>query len=126
MLRGEMINTPAFDTRFVRPALRIIALYLSIIVIASITILKPAQAEGTVSPLVTYWGGWNSSGFNCAGLASISAVKSCEMAKGQKITDDAGAYAGKFGIHPSSCPGVTLNDAGPIAPYLDVFSVAFY
>lgn len=45
------MDAPAFDaTRLVRPVLRSIALYLSIIVVSLITIIKFAQAEGTVPP----------------------------------------------------------------------------
>ena len=42
---------PEFDaTGFVRSVLRSIVFYLSIIVISSMTMVKPAQAEGAVNP----------------------------------------------------------------------------
>src|SRR4030067_1753588 len=76
-----MMAAPEFDaTGFVRPVLHTIALCFSSIVISSMTMIKPAQASGTVNPSVLYWGGNSASGYNCAGLTSLVAVQSCELA----------------------------------------------
>ncbi|MCR4304777.1 MAG: hypothetical protein NUV63_11235, partial [Gallionella sp.] len=64
---GEIMDALALDaTRFVRPALRSIVLYFLVIVISSTTMMiKPAQAEGTVSAAVLYKGGTNNDGYDC-------------------------------------------------------------
>ena len=44
-----MMDVPAFDAKgLLRPALRAVVLYLSVIVIALMTMIKPAQASGSV------------------------------------------------------------------------------
>jgi hypothetical protein len=51
----EIIDAPAFDaTRFVRLALRSIVFCFSIIVISSMTMVKPAQASATVVQSAPY------------------------------------------------------------------------
>lgn len=123
------MEAPAFDVkRFVRPDLRSLVFYLLIIVVSSVTIVKPAQASGTVNPSVLFWGGWGSSGnINCAGLPSLNAVKSCELAwlndlLAQDIISLANNYPG-ITPNPLSCPTAVLTDSGPISPYVDVFHV---
>jgi hypothetical protein len=95
------MNMPAFAaTRFVRPALRSIAVCFSIFLISSMALVSPAQAEGSVSAATAYWGGGNNSGYNCAGLSSLEAVQSCEVAKRQKWLADDLAYFSSWGTHP--------------------------
>ena len=49
------MDAPAVGVkRFVRPSLLAIVLYILVIMLSSITMIKPAQAEGTVSPLFSY------------------------------------------------------------------------
>jgi hypothetical protein len=68
--QGEIMDAPAFDaTRFVRPVLLAIALYLSIIAISSMMMVKPAHASGTV-PEVT--------GYSYGGVNYSSAAAVCE------------------------------------------------
>ena len=79
------MDAPAFDTkRLVRPALRIIALYLSIIVIASMTTVKPAYASGTVSTLNTYFAA--GSGFGNYINAATPAEACDRFAKSPQVT----------------------------------------
>jgi hypothetical protein len=103
-----------------------IAVCFSIFLISSMALVSPAQAEGSVSAATAYWGGGNNSGYNCAGLSSLEAVQSCEVAKRQKWLADDLAYFASWGTHPNSCPDVTLSDAGPSGVYVDVFSLAYY
>ena len=66
------MGAPAFDaTRIVRPILLTIALYLSIIVLSSVTMAKAANASGqiqpssaTVSPVKIYWWMDNNTGLH--------------------------------------------------------------
>lgn len=118
---------PAFDTKFVRPVLRSIVLYLSIILVPLLTMVRPAQAEGTVNPSVTYWGGSNNIGFNCNGMASVSAIQDCEIAKRKKwLADDHDQYVRWGASNIVSCPAPVLNDYGPAGNYADRFSVTYY
>ncbi|MBI3480353.1 MAG: hypothetical protein HY016_08375 [Nitrosomonadales bacterium] len=66
------MNTLALDAiRLFRSALHAIALYLSIIMIASMTIAKPANAEGTVTPVATL-------SFFVNGIAYSSRADACQ------------------------------------------------
>lgn len=88
---------------------------------------KPAQAEGTVNPTVTYWGGGNNSGFNCNGMASVSALQDCEIAKRKKwLSDDHDWLVSRGAGNIVSCPVPVLNDFGPTGNYADRFSVTYY
>jgi hypothetical protein len=50
------MDAPAFDAiRFVRPALRSIAFCFSVVLISSMTLVKPAHASGTVASINTYF-----------------------------------------------------------------------
>jgi len=119
---------PEFDaTGFVRSVLRSIVFYLSIIVISSMTMVKPAQAEGAVNPSVTYWGGGNNIGFNCNGMASVSALQDCEKAKREKwLADDHDWLVSRGAGNIVSCSAPALNDYGPTGNYVDHFSVTYY
>ena len=98
--------------------------------------VKPAQASGTVNSSLVYWGGSNGTGFNCAGLASLAAVQSCELAlHNQLLAGDLTNYNGNLIYHnayfpydtsPLSCPAAALTDYGPSSPYADVFAVTYY
>jgi len=68
------MDEPTFHaTRFVQPVLRVVVLYLSIIVISSMTMIKPAQAEGTVPAVTNY----AAAGY-CTGV-SLDVVVNCEL-----------------------------------------------
>jgi hypothetical protein len=58
--QGEVMDAPAFDARWVRPALRSIAFCFSAIMISSMTMVKPAHASGTLStpPSLQYSVSW--------------------------------------------------------------------
>lgn len=68
------MDAPTFHaTRFVQPVLRVVVLYLSIIVISSITMIKPAQAEGTVAPVAA-----SASSFREGSVFYSSRVDACQ------------------------------------------------
>jgi D-alanyl-D-alanine dipeptidase len=49
------MDAPAFDARFVRPALRSIVFCLTVFLISSMMTVKPAHASGTVASINTYF-----------------------------------------------------------------------
>ena len=125
------MDAPAFDAqRLVRPALLTIALYLSVIVIASMTMVKPAQASGTVNAATLYYGGSNSSGYNCNGMTSLDAVQGCVVAMHDKwLSDDLNGLNSNPIILPPlplSCPTAVLTDSGPSGSYVDMFKITYY
>ncbi len=95
------MDTPAFDAiRFVRPALLTIALYLSIIVISSMTMVKPAQAEGNVFPRYTYCTTFFYIGGYIAHACSSSYSLACNaLSGGSTYSTDCGGYC----VVNSSC-----------------------
>jgi len=126
---------PALDTpRFVRPALLTIALYVLVIVVSSLTMIKPAHASGTINLATSYWGGPNGSGYNCNGMASYGAVTGCARTYYQFRFDSAlnsfnNAPPGYYVNAPISCPSPVLTDINwpsPPPPYVGAFHVVYY
>lgn len=124
------MDAPAFSaTSFARPALLTIALYVSIILISTMTMVNPAHASGIVSPTTLYHAGGNNSGFNCANMTSLGAVQSCELAKHDKWLADDLTYFNSIPNaigNPLSCPTAVLADSGPTSPYIDIFGITYY
>lgn len=90
---------------------------------------KPAQASGTVNPSVLYWGGSNATGYNCAGLTSLGAVQSCELAWHDHLLASDLIWLNSLANatnKPLSCPTAVLTDSGPSGPYVDVFQITYY
>jgi len=126
---------PALDTpRFVRPGLLTIALYVLVIVVSSLTMIKPVHGSGTVNLATTYWGGPNGSGYNCNGMASYGAVTGCAQTYYQFRFDSAlnsfnNAPPGYYVNAPISCPSPVLTDINwpsPPPPYVGAFHVVYY
>ena len=116
------MNASAFAaTRLVRPALRIIALYLSIIVISSMTMVKPAHAEGVVSPIrqcaayalgynITIEPGYSSPQAACDRVSAWSGTSGCTV-NGAEI--GVGQCIGCAGYWASQGGGYICNDICP-------------
>ncbi len=121
---------PASDPmRLVRSASLTVALYSLVIMISSMTMVKPAHAVGTVSTSVTYSGGLSSSSISCNHMDSIDAVQSCTLAgHDHMLAEDVNGFnAGpQFWPKPLSCPTSVLTDNGPSGGYVDVFVVTSY
>jgi hypothetical protein len=61
--QGGVMDAPAFDARWVRPALRFIAFCFSVVLISTMTMVKPAHASGTVASINTYFAASSGFGF---------------------------------------------------------------
>jgi hypothetical protein len=125
------MDARAFDaTRFVRLVLRSIVFYILTVALLSIAMVKPAHASGTVSAITRYYGGSSNSDYNCNGLPSLDAIKSCETATYKKWLADilAGLNNNIFVLPPEplSCNAAVQSDAGASGPYVDVFTVTYY
>jgi len=91
------------------------------------TTFDPVHASGIVNTTTLYYGGGNSSGFNCAGMASVSAVQNCEIARRAKwLADDHDQYVRWGASNIASCPAPALNDLGPSGSYVDRFAITYY
>jgi hypothetical protein len=103
--------------------------YLLVIVV-SMSMAKPANASGTVNLTTLYYGGWNSSGYNCSGMSSLNEVQDCMLAMHDKwLSDDLSGLNSNTALlppQPLTCPAATLNDSGPSSGYVDVFHITFY
>ncbi|MCR4303333.1 MAG: Ig-like domain-containing protein, partial [Gallionella sp.] len=91
--------------------------------------IKPAQAEGTVSAAVLYKGGTNNDGYDCTSMISAGAVQSCEMAKRQHWLERDHDNLVNYPIENAriaTCSAPVLNDFGPSGSYVDHFSIAYY
>ena len=101
------MGTPASNaTRFVRPALRSIVFYLSIIMISSMTMVKSVQAAGTVSVspnycLISYFSFGSSCGFSSAAAACV-AVGATVQSDGRCKSPNGNYYYYTYGS--SGCP----------------------
>jgi hypothetical protein len=130
MLGGKMMGTLAFDaTRFVRLTLRSIVFYLSIIAVASVMTVKPAQASGTVLPQINsycvtffYIGGYHphacssSTSAACAMLLPGSSYSAA--CGGYCVTDSncslpASVNGDQSFYNESTCPGNTTTTTPP-------------
>ncbi len=102
--------------------------YLLAIVV--LMMAKPAHASGTVNLATIYYGGWNSSGYNCSGLSSLKEVQDCMLAMHDKwLADDlSGLNSNPNNLPPEplSCPTAVLTDSGPSSSYVDVFHITYY
>jgi hypothetical protein len=78
------MDAPAFDARFVRPALRSIAFCFSVVLISTMTMVKPAHASGTVASINTYFAA--SSGFGNYVNAATPAEACDHFAKSPQVT----------------------------------------
>lgn len=93
-----------------RVALQSTALIL-IIVFSMMTMVKPAQASGTVSATSTYYHVWGPGYIlngSCVGLSSVAAIQSCELAINSK---------------QSSCGAATLVDDGRLYGSTNAFRI---
>ena len=99
--QGEKMDAPTFDAqRLVRPTLLSIALYLSIIVISSMTMVKPAQASGYVNPQSTYCVVFYYIGGYVAHACSSSYSAACSTLDGASFSS---AACGNLCVIDSSC-----------------------
>lgn len=121
-----MMDTPSFDPEgLVRPALKSIALYLSIIVILVMAAVKPAHADGQVGPINVYT--INSGGFNngCFGKASVAEAMQCEVDFTNSYLDaDYAQIASWGGYDIAICPRAVAHDLNTSNPNLYFFKVS--
>ena len=108
-----MMDAPAFDAKgFVRPALRVVVLYLSVIVISLTTMVTSANASGTVPAALScswtgYWygsgGGFSSIADACAAVGAVP-VGGGSLSATNCINPDIGAIYW-YASCSVSCPG---------------------
>ncbi len=83
--------------------------------------------SGTVNLATIYYGGWNSSGYNCSGLSSLKEVQDCMLAMHDKwLADDlSGLNSNPNNLPPEplSCPTAVLTDSAHQAHTL-TFSIS--
>ncbi|MEO8343002.1 MAG: hypothetical protein ABI536_04200 [Gallionella sp.] len=120
-----MMDAPAFDARWVRPALRFIVFCFSVVAIASMTLVKLAHADGQVDFINVYT--INSGGFTngCFGKASVAEAMQCEVDFVNSYLDgDYAQIASWGGYDIAICPRAVAHDLNMSNPYLYFFKVS--